>query len=219
MDCTTKYLACGGKTPFVLLYDIDNYFNDESLPLKIYQLPEGFSKGISKLQFLRGHQNNCRLAMLMGGVFVLAEVVSNESSPEEFKVEDGEGENATHLKILSSIKLPSVSILDFDIDRNNAYVSLVSSDGLVKIYDIEKLQKNDAEVTEQKVRMSSRDTISYYKYFLEVTSQQMLDSVRNNMIGAPETGVTFDDSFKMKNASYASYGNTFDRFDGAKHPG
>ena len=218
MDCTNKYLAVGGKSPYVMLYDIENYFNDDSLPLKIYKLPEGFSKGVSKLQFLRGNVQNCRLALLMDGVFVLTEVVSKMSTPEEFNVEDCQNEPETHLKILASIKLPHLAILDFDIDRNNTYVSLVTSEGLVKIYQLDKVETSDSKVTQQKVSMSSRDTISYYKYFEEVTQKQMTEGLREYIVGIPDSDITFDDSLKLKDASVTSLGNTFARLGATKVP-
>lgn len=58
MDVTSKYLICAGKSPFIMVYDIEHYFIEELISLKIFQLPDGFTKGVTKLQFLRGHLNN-----------------------------------------------------------------------------------------------------------------------------------------------------------------
>ena len=54
IDCSTKYLACGGRSPYLIIYDIEHYFTDREISRKAYRLPEGFEKGITKLQFLRG---------------------------------------------------------------------------------------------------------------------------------------------------------------------
>ena len=216
IDWTSKYLAWAGNKPFILLYDIENYFNNECLPLKIFQLPDGISREVTKLQFLRDSNKYCRLAMLIQGVFVLVQVISNDQF-QEFKVEDQENPESC-LKILASIRLPHVSILDFDIDRNNYNVSLVSSDGLARVYDINKLQSSDDSVTKQQVRLSSRETVSYYKHFNEINLDQMLENLKSHILSGIEQGTTFDDSFKMKDpTSAAKIGeNTFDRLDMSK---
>ena len=54
IDCSPKYLAFGGKTPYLIIYDTKLYFTDRELTKQIYKLPAGFEKGITKLQFLRG---------------------------------------------------------------------------------------------------------------------------------------------------------------------
>ena len=155
----------------------------------------------------------CRLAMLVQGVFVLVLVISNDQF-QEFKVVDQENPESC-LKILASIRLPHVSILDFDIDRNNCNVSLVSSDGLVRVYDINKLQSSDDNVTKQQVKLGSRETVSCYKYFDEINLDQMLDNIKGNILSGVEQGTTFDDSFKMKDSTSAAKipENTFDRLD------
>ena len=154
--------------------------------------------------------------MLIQGVFVLVQVISNDQF-QEFKVEDQENPESC-LKILASIRLPHVSILDFDIDRNNYNVSLVSSDGLARVYDIKKLQSSDDSVTKQQVRLSSRETVSYYKHFNEINLDQMLENLKSHILSGIEQGTTFDDSFKMKDpTSAAKIGeNTFDRLDMSK---
>lgn len=55
IDCSTKYLAWGGKTPYLVIFNIEFYFTDKDISKRIYKLPEGFEKGISKIQFLRGN--------------------------------------------------------------------------------------------------------------------------------------------------------------------
>ena len=53
IDCSAKHLACGGKTPYLVIFDIETYFVERHLFRKIYKLPAGFERGITKLQFLR----------------------------------------------------------------------------------------------------------------------------------------------------------------------
>lgn len=120
------------------------------------------------------------------------------------------------MKIVASIKLSHKSIIDFDIDRNNYYVSVVSSEGDVKIYDIEMLQKSDEKVTSQKVRLASRDTISYHKYFTLVTEEQMVEGLKKRVFYGPEGCTTFDDSFKFRDATNRIGQDTFDRLDISK---
>lgn len=45
IDCSNKYLACGGKTPYLVVFDIENYFNEGQIDRRIFKLPEGYNRG------------------------------------------------------------------------------------------------------------------------------------------------------------------------------
>jgi hypothetical protein len=70
---------------------------------------------------------------------VVVEIPTESQQQEESKVDYNKpGEKP--LKIVMSIKLPHLSIQDFDIDKNSNYVSLLTSEGEVKIYDLEQVE-------------------------------------------------------------------------------
>lgn len=70
------------------------------------------------------------------------------------------------LEIDFSIKLPSWSVIDFDIDHMCFYALLVSSEGDVTLYDIEKAKKSEEDISNSWVRLASRDTVSHHKKLL-----------------------------------------------------
>jgi hypothetical protein len=51
------------------------------------------------------------------------------------------------LKIEFSVKLSNRAVVDFDIDTSCFYALLVSSEGDVSIYDMEKAQASEDEIT------------------------------------------------------------------------
>lgn len=104
----------------------------------------------------------------MNGSFVILEIPTSETTIEESKV-DSQDTKEKSLRILMSIKLPKQSIKDFDIDRNCYYVSLLTTEGEIKIYDLEITQASDAGVTNQKLGVCSRETISYHKEFKQLS--------------------------------------------------
>lgn len=100
----------------------------------------------------------------MNGIFVILEIPISDTTIVDSKTDDQATEEKP-LKILISIKLPKQSIRDFDIDRNCYYVSLLTTEGEIKIYDLETTQASDAGVTKKKLGPCSRETISHHKEF------------------------------------------------------
>jgi hypothetical protein len=89
-----------------------------------------------------------------------------------------------------SVKLPHKAILDFDIDRNCYYALIVSSEGDAHIYDIEKAQENDELVTNQRLRLSSRETVSYHKELKFVDEERLKEELKTYSAYIPEEGIT-----------------------------
>jgi hypothetical protein len=77
-------------------------------------------------------------------------------------------------------------------------VSVLSSDGEVKIYDIATLEKSDKDVTTQKIRKCSRDTISYHKEFKYVLQSDFDNEIKNFGAFIPEEGLLSNDSIRMR---------------------
>lgn len=200
MDCSVKYLACGGKTPYLVICNIEDYFTTKELTKKLYKLPAGYERGITKLQFLRSQGANAdhvRLALLTNGVLMVVEIPIDDETYEESKVDYSKpGERP--LKIVMSIKLPHQSITDFDVDRNGYYASLLSSDGTVKIYELEATEKSDKDVMNQKIKKCSRDTVSYHGELYFVDFKDFEIDIKNYSVCLPEEGLLSKDSIKMK---------------------
>ena len=165
-----------------------------------------------------------RLAILTTGVLIVVEVPSEEQAVEESKICDSKSENKP-LRIAYSIKLPNMSIQDFDIDRNNNFVSLLTSEGNVWIYDLQRVESSEENVMNQKIKKCSRDTVSYhqelkyvwlddYEWDKKQATVSGNDCALSNLLKAkniafdigsgnfsayiPEEGMTSRDSIKMK---------------------
>lgn len=109
----------------------------------MFKLPDGFNS-VKKIMFLA---DSNRLALLSEGQVVIVSL------------------NERGLKIEFSIKLPCRAVIDFDIDHMCNYVLIVSSEGDVTLYDLEKAAISEAEITNSKLRLASRDTLSHHKFF------------------------------------------------------
>lgn len=135
------------------------------------------------------------------------EIPDENNTDEESKCEDLKSKEKP-LKILSSIKINNLSITDFDIDRNCYFVSLLTSEGEVLLYDIATLEKSDEDVTNQKVKNSSRDTISYHKSFKYVTELEFESDIKNYSAYIPEEGLISNDSVRMKDITTLDFNNS-----------
>ena len=87
-------IASGGKTPFLAIWNITEFFTNDQILRQVYRLPEGFHS-VSKVKFLRDSK---RIALLTEGQFVIV------------KIED------ESLKIEMSVKLANRAVIDFDVD-------------------------------------------------------------------------------------------------------
>lgn len=79
----------------------------------------------------------------------------------------------SELEIEFSIKLPLRAIIDFDIDYYNYYILLVSSEGDVSLYDFDKTKAADLQITNNRMRLSSRETVTHHKKFEKINDDQL----------------------------------------------
>lgn len=114
-----EHIVMGGRGEYFTVLETADFFNGGDMIKKYYKLPEGFV-GIKKVQFLRDSK---RVAILTNGSLIVVKI-------------DGD-----RLMTDFSIKLPSRSIVDFDIDLNCYYCMVVSSEGDVCIYETAKAQE------------------------------------------------------------------------------
>ncbi|CAI2387067.1 unnamed protein product [Moneuplotes crassus] len=217
IDCSTKYLACGGKTPYLVVYDIEQFFSVNELPRRIFKLPEGYERGISKLHFLKEiHPKNgslCKLAILASGTFIIVDIPEGKSQYDDSNSEDlKKPENP--LRILASIRLPNCSILDFDIDRNCYFVSLLTSEGNVELYDIATLEKSECKFAKKKLKSSSRGSISHHKSFGHVTEKEFENDIKNYSAFLPEEGILSKNSVRMKDSGFMDCNGSLRKSEG-----
>lgn len=116
------------------------------------------------------------------------------------------------MKIVMSIKLPNLSILDFEMDKNSNYVSLLTSEGEVKIYDLVQVERSDREITNERLKNTSRCTISYHEHLPYVTLNDFESEIKNYSVFIPEEGLTSKDSIKLKDIVSREF-NTSKKFD------
>lgn len=200
------------------MFNIENYFTHKELSKTVYKLPEGFEKGITKLQFIRSQNTSfgsTRLALLTNGVLVVVEIPSEDATYEESKCDYSDVKDKP-LRIILSIKFPHQSILDFDIDRNGYYAAIYSSERNVKIYELDTTEKSDVSVTNQKLKNCSRDTISYHQEFKAISEDDFWNEIKNYYAYLPEEGLTSKDSIKLRDITGKDL-NTSSKFHRENH--
>ena len=170
MDCSTKYLVWGGKNPFLVFYDVEDYFTVKTINESIYKLPEEFEWGVEKIQFIRRNKNEdfdrSKIALLTKGELVILDIPSEETTIEDSKSQIKEF-SRKNLKINMIFSIPHVMIHNFDIDRNGKYVSLLTSEGDVRIYDLDAAEDAQKGMAYQRLYLCSKD--EYESMMNEVT--------------------------------------------------
>lgn len=78
-----------------------------------------------------------------------------------------------------SFKLPCRSIIDFDVDHLINYALIVSSEGDVTIYDVEKAIQAEALLTSSKLRLTSRSTVSHHKSLQRYTDEMLAAELKS----------------------------------------
>ena len=106
----------GGNTPFLLLYNTTEFFVDRHPRRQVYRLPKGYHS-VTKVKFMPDCQH---IALMTEGALLVVRIVGSKLVTD------------------FSIKLANKAIIDFDIDHHSYYILLVSSEGDVSVYDIEK---------------------------------------------------------------------------------
>jgi len=145
------HIVAAGKTSFIVKWDISNYFGSGHILREVFKLPEGFHS-VKKIKYL---PDSLWFVVLSEGQFFVLKRNENE------------------LEIDFSIKLPLRAIMDFDIDFNCYYVILVSSEGDVSLYDIDKAKISDEEITWSWMRLSSWETVSHHRRLLKLSEEQL----------------------------------------------
>ena len=168
IDCSTKYMVWGGKNPFLVMLDVDDYFTNKNINESIFRLPEEFENGVEKIQFIRRNRNEefdrTSLAILTKGQLIVLEVPSDETTVEDSKTQETPRKR---LKIVMTIKIPHVMIQNFDIDRNGKYASLLTSEGDVRIYDLDVVEENQKGMAYQRLYWISKE--EYESFASDVT--------------------------------------------------
>lgn len=136
------------------MVDVDDYFTNKNITESIFKLPEEYDTGVDKIQFIRRSKNEefdrTNLALLTKGQLVILEVPSDEITFDESRTLSQES-SRKKLKIIMTIKIPHVMIHNFDIDRNGKYASLLTSEGDVRVYDLDVVEENQKGMAYQKL--------------------------------------------------------------------
>lgn len=118
-------IVAGGNSNFIIVLETEKFFSEGILEWKIYKLPSGFIS-IKKIKSLSDAN---WIAVLSEGQLMILQF------------------DNLQLNIQVSFKLPCWSIIDFDVDHLINYALIVSSEGDVTIYDIEKAIQSEILIT------------------------------------------------------------------------
>jgi hypothetical protein len=137
-----RSIYAGGNSNFLIKWDTDCMFRGEGDATRtIFKLPAGFNS-VKKIKCMNDSK---RVAVLSEGQLI---ILRQEES---------------QLNIEVSIKLPCRSVIDFDIDTSCFYALIVSSEGDVTLYDIEKATQSENQIMNSQLRLSSRESVKHHR--------------------------------------------------------